>query len=61
LQKKKTGTVAQGVGSEFNPQYCKKREKKKKRQKGQGMWLRDTALAYKVCNPEDESLQSLQR
>jgi hypothetical protein len=53
--------VAQGVGSEFNPQYCKKREKKKKRQKGQGMWLRDTALAYKVCNPEDESLQFLQR
>jgi hypothetical protein len=28
--------VAQGVGSEFNPQYCKKREKKKKDRRGRG-------------------------
>jgi hypothetical protein len=26
-QKKRTGRVAQGVGPEFNPQYCKKKKK----------------------------------
>jgi hypothetical protein len=28
--KKRTGGVAHGVGSEFKPQYCKKKKKKRK-------------------------------
>jgi hypothetical protein len=27
---KKAGGVAQGVGSEFKPEYCKKKKKRKK-------------------------------
>jgi hypothetical protein len=30
-QKKRADGVAQGVGLEFKPQYCKKKKKKKKK------------------------------
>jgi glutamine amidotransferase-like uncharacterized protein len=32
-KKKWAGGVAQGVSTEFKPQYCKKKKKKKKRKK----------------------------
>jgi glutamine amidotransferase-like uncharacterized protein len=42
LHKKRTGGVAQGVGPEFKPQYCKKQNKQTKTHKQQqilmSMW-----------------------
>jgi hypothetical protein len=34
---KRTGRVAQGVGPEFKPQYCKKKKKRKERKKNSGL------------------------
>jgi hypothetical protein len=34
LHQKRAGGMAQGVGPEFKPQYCKKKKKRKKKEKG---------------------------
>jgi hypothetical protein len=45
LEKEKVGGVAQGVGSEFKPQYCKKVNKKIKCQKGVNLFHISSAVS----------------
>jgi hypothetical protein len=42
---KRVGGVAQGVGPDFKPQYCKKKKKKEKREKVGLWWLTPMILA----------------
>jgi hypothetical protein len=50
---KRAGDVAQGVGPEFKPQYCKKtKKKKKKKKKNQAILPKNPALWILLWKPE---------